>query len=73
MRAEIDKIISLSERDSTDELQNFFSSFTNEQVTSATLTVPERKLIMQWLVCNTPISLIYLLAQNVDYPRCPQL
>lgn len=34
MRAEIDKIISLSERDSTDELQNFFSSFTNEQVTN---------------------------------------
>lgn len=34
MRAEIDKIITLSEGDSTDELQKLFSSFTNEQVTS---------------------------------------
>lgn len=41
MKAEIDKIISLSERDSTDELQNFFSSFTNEQVKSTTLFVPD--------------------------------
>lgn len=60
MRAEIDKIISLSERDSTDELQNFFSSFTNEQlktlITQGALNCKKIGTMMKGIFMGSPTN-----------------